>query len=211
MFVGKDALSYQNAYEYMFLCWKPRFCVLIKRKELTRTKASVYSKSSAMEVGHRVLVSGHTSTQAPEMPLRLPRLLLALRLPCRTETLSVDSCCPLSRGQTSMSGGNPRVPSRCWDRCGRTQSFPCSFQSSLLRVNCAYPQLLPEPEHPLLQCLHYPLCPSPSHSPGLPPPISLPLGPELPPPSFPGFCFHHLPSLPRAWVAPPSRMLITPF
>lgn len=109
MFVGKDALSYQNAYEYMFLCWKPRFCVLIKRKELTRTKASVYSKSSAMEVGHRVLVSGQaTSTQAPEMPLRAAAgSLLALRLPCRTETLSVDSCCPLSRGQISMSGATP--------------------------------------------------------------------------------------------------------
>lgn len=109
MFVGKDALSYQNAYEYMFLCWKPRFCVLIKRKELTRTKASVYSKSSAMEVGHRVLVSGQaTSTQAPEMPLRAAAgSLLAPRLPCRTETLSVDSCCPLSRGQISMSGATP--------------------------------------------------------------------------------------------------------
>lgn len=52
MFVGKDALSYQNAYEFMSLCWKPRLCFLIKRKELTRTKASVYSKSSTMEVGH---------------------------------------------------------------------------------------------------------------------------------------------------------------
>ena len=71
MLVGKDALSHQNAYEGMFLCRKPRFCFLIKRKELTRTKASVYSKNSTMEVGHRVPVSGQaTSPQAPEMPLR---------------------------------------------------------------------------------------------------------------------------------------------
>lgn len=109
MLVGKDALSHQNAYEGMFLCRKPRFCFLIKRKELTRTKASVYSKNSTMEVGHRVLVSGQaTSPQAPEMPLRAAAgSLLAPHLPCRTETLSADSCCPPSRGQVSTSGATP--------------------------------------------------------------------------------------------------------
>lgn len=135
MFVSKDALSYQNAYECMSLCWKPRLCFLIKRKALTTTKPLCTAKAAQWRWGTGLgKRSSHQSICSQDAPVGLHG-----RPPCPSpalqdqDTQSVDSCCPLSRGQAPMSGASPGcLLGQKGEVCGRTPSLSFSPQSPLL-------------------------------------------------------------------------------
>lgn len=65
------------------------FVFLTNRKELPRTKASVYSESSRMKAEHRVPVSSQaTSPSKPEMPLQV------------SGPHSLPPTCPVGQGHT---------------------------------------------------------------------------------------------------------------